>query len=577
VTNHNYVVTNTAVEDFKRARKAAAVQQLMAKLTGKSADLLAYDDVRQQLNESEVVERGVQEIPLDAIVGSVGRYKDFTRSFLPKHDSDEDRWTRVRTAVDAMVGMPPIDVYKVGEVYFVIDGNHRVSVARQLGTDTITARVTEVKTRVSLTPDDDPDEIICKARYAEFLAQTNLDELRPDSDLFMTFCGQFRQLIDEIEAYQQLLSQKLEKKVPFETAVGRWYDDVYTPVVALIRSQGIMRHFPERTEADLYMLLSKRRSELQEALGWEIDSETAVVDMVEETSRRSKGLASRLLGAIVPPGLEEGPPPGEWRKLQQNRRRQILFSDYLVALSGHESDWPLLESTIAYAKHDNDRLLGLHVVPSPEDVDSAQVQALRDRFLARCDEADLVGEFAVEVGPVVDVIVRRARWVDLVVLGIEHPPGSQPLERLGSRFSQLVQRCPRPILAIPSGSSGETRGILLGYDGSPKAHEALYVATYLKGRRPQRELTVVTVETEYTSADALAEARRYLERHGVDDARYILRQKPIAEALLETAESVQANLLIMGGFGFRSVMHAVLGSTVDQILREFPHPILICR
>ena len=172
------VVYNSAVEDFKRARRAAAMQQMMARLTGKSADLLAYDDVCRYVSASDEVKQGVREIPLDAIVGSVGRYQDFTRTFWPKNDSDEERWVSVKTAVNDMAGMPPIDVYKVGDVYFVIDGNHRVSIARQLGTDSITARVTEVNLRVPLSLDDDPDEIICKARYAEFLDQTNLDILR---------------------------------------------------------------------------------------------------------------------------------------------------------------------------------------------------------------------------------------------------------------------------------------------------------------------------------------------------------------------------------------------------------------
>jgi uncharacterized ParB-like nuclease family protein len=142
VSDRERLIYNTAVEDFKRARKAAALQQLLARLTGKSADLLAYNEVRDQLGATEFIEQGIQEIPLDAIVGSVGRYRDFTRSFLPKHDSNKARWARVRTAVIDMVGMPPIDVYQVGEVYFVIDGNHRVSIARQLGTKTISARVT---------------------------------------------------------------------------------------------------------------------------------------------------------------------------------------------------------------------------------------------------------------------------------------------------------------------------------------------------------------------------------------------------------------------------------------------------
>src|SRR5690606_24894490 len=99
---------------------------------------------------------------------------------------------------------------------------------------------------------------------------------------------------------------------------------------------------------------------------------------------------------------------------------------------------------------------------------------------------------------------------------LAHPPGPQPRERLGNRFSQLVQRCPRPILAVPSGAKIMMERALLSYDGSPKADEALFVATYLASRWPLA-LTVVTVETEYTSAEALDRARTYLTEHGIMD------------------------------------------------------------
>ncbi|MEZ4590923.1 MAG: universal stress protein [Chloroflexota bacterium] len=568
------VVYNTAVDDFKRARRSAAMQQMMARLTGQSADLLAYDDVCRAVKASEGVKQGVREIPLNAIVGSVGRYQDFTRAFWPKHDSDEERWVRVKTAVHEMVGMPPIDVYKVGDVYFVIDGNHRVSIARQLGSDSITARVTEVPLRVPLSPEDNPDELICKARYAEFLDKTNLDILRPDADLLLTFCGQYHQLLDQIEAHAALLAERGEL-VDEATAVCRWYDEVYQPVLRHIQAQGIMRLFPERTSADMYILFSERRAELESELGWEIEPETAVSDLVTEKIERPKGFAG-WLQSLVPPELVEGPAPGRWREFQATRAMGRLFADYLVGIRGSETDWHMLDEILRLAQRDNDRLLGLHVVPQEGERHSLTTARIRERFLQTCADAGIVGEFAVEVGSVRDTIIKRAAFADLVVLNLAHPPGPQPRERLGNRFSQLVQRCPRPILAVPSGAKIKMERALLSYDGSPKADEALFVATYLASRWPL-SLTVVTVETEYTSAEALDRARAYLTEHGVSDVTYELRSLPIAEAVLETAETHDIDYLIMGGFGFRPMMHLMLGSTVDTILRRFKHPILICR
>lgn len=556
------------------------MQQLIARLTGKSIELISYGDVHDYLHVTDEVNRGVQEIPLDAIVGSVGRYEDFTRDFLPLRDSDEERWARVKKAVLDMKGWPPIEVYQVGDGYFVIDGNHRVSVARQIGSDTISAHVTELKTRMPLSVVDDPGRAICKAQHASFLEETQLAETRPDSDLQMTFAGYFDLMRYQISWHQKRLEAKEGRSVSVEEAAASWYDNVYLPVVELIRQQGILRHFPRRTETDIYVLLVEYRSELEEALGWEIDTRTAVSDFatheVEQNNAVSR-LLQRLRQAVVPEELEPGPEPGRWRQKQlQEGRQRRLFTDYLVAIRGTEPDWHMLHQVIQMAKRENDRLLGLHVVPHKSYLDRPEVQAIRTDFERRCREAGVTGELALEVGSTVDTIIERAAYVDLVVTRITQPPQDRPLSRLGNGFTQLVQRCPRPILAMPVGATWPMDRVLLAYDGSPKADEALFVATYLKSRWPI-DLTVVTVVTEFTSPEALDRARAYIESYGIEDARYVLREKPIADAVLETAVAHDCNMLIMGGFGFRPVLHIMLGSTVERVLSEFPHPILICR
>lgn len=120
-----------AIQDFQSARQKAGMQEVLARIRGKSNQLLSYDDVAEKLKLRARSERGIQHIPVDAIVGSVGRYTDFTRTFLPRRANDQQRWARVKTAMEEGAGLPPIEVYKVGGVYFVIDGNHRVSIARQ--------------------------------------------------------------------------------------------------------------------------------------------------------------------------------------------------------------------------------------------------------------------------------------------------------------------------------------------------------------------------------------------------------------------------------------------------------------
>src|SRR5512144_3086079 len=154
-----------AVLDFQSARRRASIQDILARLRGKSAQLLSYEEVAEKLKLRVRAERGTKNIPLDSIVGSVGRYTDFTRTFLPLRNEDRDRWARVKAAAEGDMGLPPIEVYQVGEVYFVIDGNHRVSIARQMGSKTIEARVIEVRTNIPLTPDVQADDLIIKAEY----------------------------------------------------------------------------------------------------------------------------------------------------------------------------------------------------------------------------------------------------------------------------------------------------------------------------------------------------------------------------------------------------------------------------
>ena len=581
-TQSNYEL---AVNDFQRARKQAAIQQLLARIRGESADLLCYDTVRQQLRATEVtIERGLQEIPLDKIVGSVGRYEDFTRTYFPKRDSDQERWAGVKAAITDMVGMPPIDVYQLGDTYFVQDGNHRVSVARQLGSETISAYVTEVKTRVPLTADDDPNVLICKSRYAEFLEATNLDKLRPDADLMMTFCGQFRVLLDQIETEHALLTRNqnlADNADAWENAVIDWYDHVYLPVIQIIRALGILRRFPERTEADMYVLLSERHHELEEALGWHVEMETAVTELVD-SEEESQGLFDRFVKKVVPI-LDRGPRPGLWRKQQLARQRyHHLFADILVPIDGTEEGWQILDHTLQMGKLDQDHILGLHIVPDETQLNSGAINAMRSRFEQRCREVGLQGDFAVDVdSSPVQAIIRRAAWADLVIAQGARPSEHQPLPRVSPGLKQLIQHCPRPIEVVPKGAhmvgpdSWPVR-LLLAYDGSPKANEALFVAAYLTARW-QRALTVISVETVYTTSATLDRARQYLTEHEVSNVNYLLKQGPIAETVLETAKSSQSQLLIMGGFSFQPVRHLVLGSTAEHILREFRYPMLICR
>ena len=569
-----------AVNDFHRARRKAALQSIMARLTGKSADLLSFEDVRQKLKAGGTTPRELKDIPLDAIVGSVGRYTDFTRSFLPRQDSDQERWARVRVAATGLVGLPPIEVYQIGQAYFVLDGNHRVSVARQLGATYIQAYVNEIRTKVPLSPEVQPDDLILKAEYADFLERTRLHKLRPEADLNVTVSGQYRALEEHIETHRYFMGLGQEREVPCEEAVGHWYDEVYLPVVQVIRERGILRDFPGRTETDLYVWVSEHRAVLEQALGWEIGPEAAATDLAAQFSPRPQRVVARfgerILDAVTPDEFEAGPPPGQWRSEQLEAcEYDRLFADILVPVSGEEIGWHALEQALEVARREGAQLRGLHVVSSEIQKDSEEVQAVQAEFNRRCEAAGILGELAVVVGGVARKICERVRWTDLAVVHLAHPPAPQPVARLGSGFRTLIRRCPRPVLAVPRASSHLDRA-LLAYDGSPKADEALFVATYLSCRWNITLVVVTVIETGRTTSETLARAQRYLETHEVQ-ATFVKESGSAAEAILKAAKEHESDLIIMGGYGFSPVLEVVLGSTVDQVLRTNRQPMLICR
>ncbi len=567
-----------AVRDFHHARKAATMQQLIARLRGQPNELFGFEQISQELMaEEETTMLGLQEIPLDKIVGSVGRYKDFTREFLPKLPSDETRWANVRAAINNMSGMPPIDVYKVGDAYFVLDGNHRVSVARTLGVKTISANVTEVKTRVALSADDNPDQVICKARYANFLAETNLDKLREDVDLTMTFSGHYKTLRQQVEFQRKNLAKDAgihPDQISLERAVTSWYDLVYMPMIDLIREMGAMRRFPNRTETDIYVLLSKKREELEQALGWHIDLEEVLPGLVEE---RSTPILAKVAEKVLP-DLGERTQTGIFREQQLALGRQNrLFSDILVLFEGTDEDWDLLQAAIKIASTDKDRLLGLRVSPDAKKIKKKKIEKMKQRFLEECRQAGLVGEFAVEKGEPLEKILKRAAWSDLLMINLTHPPGSSMLSRLRSGFwGPLIERSPRPLLILPLAKFNGFDPMLLAYDGSSKADEALFIATY-HAARYKHELTVITVETAHTAKTALSKARNYLNEHGVTDANYVIKSGKPGPAIIETANEVGANMIIMGGFGASPVMRLAIGSSVEYVLQNATQAIWISR
>ena len=137
-------------KDFVRARHRALAGRVAAFLRGEGAELLSFDDVRRKSRASGGLRRGRRDVEVSSIVGSVGRHRHFDRNFMPRKASLRERWERVDRAFVRGEELPPVSLYKIGDRYFVEDGNHRVSVARYQGVEMIDAEVTELLTPAGL-------------------------------------------------------------------------------------------------------------------------------------------------------------------------------------------------------------------------------------------------------------------------------------------------------------------------------------------------------------------------------------------------------------------------------------------
>jgi hypothetical protein len=282
-------------ERFAHARRQAFWNGLQAWVTGRPNRLLSWDEARDKLGLRGRLDLGLQTVPVDRVVGSVGRYEDFDRAFMPLKDNVQERWLSIAGALYDGAGLPPVQLVKAGDVYFVVDGNHRVSVARERGIASLEARVVEVETRVPLTNHLDADELEVKGEYVRFLECTRLDELRPDQRIEFTAGGGYERLREHIAVHRYRLGQDRGQEVPPDEAVCDWYDHAYLPLVRLIRESGILAEFAHRTEADLYLWVVDHQHYLREQCGPGVSAERAAWHLA---ARHPERLAKRLVGAV---------------------------------------------------------------------------------------------------------------------------------------------------------------------------------------------------------------------------------------------------------------------------------------
>jgi uncharacterized ParB-like nuclease family protein len=250
-----------AIQDFDAARGRAFWRSLRTILTGRAERLRSIEPVLRAAGMEGRAFGGVQEIPVDKIAGSVApdvKTGDFDPRFLPLNRRMRERWTRIYQAMVEGDELPPIDVYRVDGRYYVIDGHHRVSVARSLGRPMINARIINVKTRAPVSSESDCAAQLRAAEYAAFLEVTQLHRTRPEARLECSRLGRYDEIMQHIAGHRYFLSLEQRRDVPLQEAAASWYDHVYHPIAQAIRKHRVLERLPGWTEADVYVEVTRR-------------------------------------------------------------------------------------------------------------------------------------------------------------------------------------------------------------------------------------------------------------------------------------------------------------------------------
>jgi hypothetical protein len=284
---------------FDLAVRRAFFHDVLAFFRRRSNDLLPYHEISQRTAPEGESYRGQQTVRLDQIIGSVNRFEEFDRSFMPRRRHARRRWASIDRAWHDGVILPPVQLIQVGDIYFVKDGNHRVSVARQHGQEFIDAVVVEERLRAPLLPAMSANELILQAEYAELLRRTNLDGLRPEHNIHSGTAGGYEELWRHIEAHRRWMEETSEgREVALAEAVTDWYDRVYTPLLEVSRERGVCRSVLERAGADVYLWLMSRRDDLYARLRRTCDpmraADAHIREMVD-AKKRATGPLSWLL------------------------------------------------------------------------------------------------------------------------------------------------------------------------------------------------------------------------------------------------------------------------------------------
>lgn len=286
-------------EDFSKAYWKGFWRSIISWLKHSNNELLPFDEVRKRIPMRGQHYRGLKQIETSRIIGSESRFNDFDRAFLPRQTHTRERWESIDRAYFQDVILPPIDVYQVGEVYFVKDGNHRVSVARERGQVYMDAYVVEIDIPGVLDEETDLHNLIKMQEYANFLEATHLDQLYPDWNFRFSIPGQYDKVLEHIKTHRYYMGMKHDRPIDDREAVVGWFREVYRPLIKIIRNRNILKDFPHRTEMDLYLWIIEHRYFLSQEHAHPVSMDAAAANFVNTFARRPFPHLRKIWNAVV--------------------------------------------------------------------------------------------------------------------------------------------------------------------------------------------------------------------------------------------------------------------------------------
>ncbi|WP_166405019.1 Lrp/AsnC ligand binding domain-containing protein [Desulfonema ishimotonii] len=293
---------------------------------------------------------GLREVEVEKIVGSVGRYQDFDSKFRLRNGLPPERLTRIKEAVRDGRPLPPVVLYQIKDEYYIVDGNHRVSVAKERGWKAIHARILEfLPTRKTL-------ENVLYREKLDFIEKAGVTE-----QIRLTEVGQYSYLLEQIEEHRQSLEQVKGNTVAFQTAARDWHKTIYLPFIRIIEKSHLVAAFPKRTFADLYVYVSMHQ--------W------------KKGQDRSYGIG---LDQVIPKNMEEfRAKMAEKKGFEFPEMKRMITAFVLISVSVGE-EYKIMEKIFAF-----DEVREIHDVPGEFDL-IAKIVIERDWLSS---DSEVIGYF----------------------------------------------------------------------------------------------------------------------------------------------------------------------------------------